>query len=75
MNDHQAIIVGITGASGAGYARRLVQCLVAADRDVHLIVSPHGRQLLAEELDIRDPTPEALLGRASDRLTTTIQVS
>lgn len=69
MSDHRAIIVGITGASGAGYARRLLQCLVAADRDVHLIISPHGRQLLAEELDITDPTPEALLGRTSDRLT------
>ena len=69
MSENRAIIVGITGASGAGYARRLLQCLVAADRDVHLIVSPHGRQLLAEELDITDPTPEALLGHASDRLT------
>ncbi len=69
MSDHRAIIVGITGASGAGYARRLLQCLVAAERDVHLIISPHGRQLLAEELDITDPTPEALLGHASGRLT------
>ena len=56
------LVVAITGASGAAYARRLLRILCEAGARVHLIISPHGRQLLAEELDITDPTPAALVG-------------
>ncbi|MFQ5422743.1 MAG: UbiX family flavin prenyltransferase [Phycisphaerae bacterium] len=56
------LVVGITGASGAAYARRLLQVLCESGTRVHLIISPHGRQLLAEELDMTDPTPAALVG-------------
>ena len=45
------VIVGITGASGAVYARGLLRCLCEADTDVHLIVSPNGQRLLREELE------------------------
>lgn len=62
------IVVGITGASGAAYARRLVECLCQAGVDVHLIVTPYGRRLLREELDIEKITAEALLGRPDKRL-------
>lgn len=62
------IIVGITGASGATYARRLIQCLCDAGATVHLIVTPNGRRLLHDELDLDDVTDEALLGHACDRL-------
>lgn len=44
------IVVGISGASGAAYARRLVECLCDADARVHLVVSPNGRRLLSDEL-------------------------
>ena len=62
------IVVAITGASGAPYARRLLQCLVEAGVETHLIISPHGRQLLHEELGITELTTESLLGRSSGRV-------
>ena len=45
-------IVAITGASGAPYAVRLLQQLLAADRSVWLIVTSHGLRLLRTELDL-----------------------
>jgi 4-hydroxy-3-polyprenylbenzoate decarboxylase len=66
---NKRIIVGVTGASGAAYARRLVDCLCAAGTEVHLIVSPHGRQLLAEELDLTEVSAQSLLGRKYALLT------
>jgi 4-hydroxy-3-polyprenylbenzoate decarboxylase len=47
------ITVAITGASGAVYACRLIQALVAAGIHVHLVVSDLGRRLLADELDLK----------------------
>jgi 4-hydroxy-3-polyprenylbenzoate decarboxylase len=46
------IIVGITGASGAIYALRLLEALRDAGRDVHLSISPSGRDVLRHELNI-----------------------
>src|SRR3712207_3502695 len=46
------LVVAITGASGAPYAVRLVEQLLAADRYVQLIVSGHGLRLLRTEMDI-----------------------
>jgi flavin prenyltransferase len=46
------IIVGITGASGAIYAVRLLETLLAAGRDVHLSISPSGRDVLRHELTL-----------------------
>ncbi len=46
------IIVGITGASGAIYAVRLLETLRAAGRDVHLSISPSGRDVLRHELNL-----------------------
>jgi 4-hydroxy-3-polyprenylbenzoate decarboxylase len=46
------IVVAITGASGAPYAVRLLQSLVAAERPVQLIVSSHGFRLMSTEIDI-----------------------
>lgn len=62
------IVVGITGASGAVYARRLVACLVDADVQVHLVVSPHGLRVAREELDLDACDVAAMLGRDSDRV-------
>jgi flavin prenyltransferase len=49
------LVVAITGASGAPYAVRLLQLLVAAGRPVSLIVSAHGYRLLRTESDIGSP--------------------
>jgi 4-hydroxy-3-polyprenylbenzoate decarboxylase len=46
------IVMAITGASGAPYAVRLLEQLLAADREIWLIVSSHGLRLLRAELDI-----------------------
>lgn len=48
------MVVAITGASGAPYAVRLVQQLVALEVPTWLIVSGHGFRLLETETDIAD---------------------
>jgi 4-hydroxy-3-polyprenylbenzoate decarboxylase len=48
------IVFAITGASGAPYAVRLLEQLVAAKRPVQLIVSSHGARLLRTETDCAD---------------------
>ena len=62
------IVVGITGASGARYAQRLVECLCGSGATVHLVVSPLGRRLLLDELNVAEVTSEALLGRPSEKV-------
>ena len=46
------IILGITGASGAIYAVRLLEVLRAAGREVHLTISSSGRDVLNHELNL-----------------------
>lgn len=46
------LVVAITGASGAPYAVRLIEALVAAKQPVWLIVSGHGLRLLQTEMGI-----------------------
>ncbi|HYW51159.1 MAG TPA: flavin prenyltransferase UbiX [Gemmatimonadaceae bacterium] len=54
MTPSLPIVMAITGASGAPYAVRLLQALVAAQRPVWLIVSSHGWRLLQTESGIHD---------------------
>ncbi len=49
MND-LPLVVAITGASGAIYALRLLETLCIAQRTVHLIISPSGAAVIAQEL-------------------------
>ena len=46
-------VVGVSGASGALYARRLLELLLASGSEVHLVVSEYGQRLLFDELDVR----------------------
>jgi flavin prenyltransferase len=46
------ICIGITGASGAIYAVRLLEVLRTAGRDVHLSISPSGRDVISQELNV-----------------------
>jgi 4-hydroxy-3-polyprenylbenzoate decarboxylase len=46
------IILGITGASGAIYAVRLLDVLLGAARDVHLTISDSGRDVIQHELKL-----------------------
>lgn len=59
------IVFAITGASGAPYALRLLQQLIAAERRVQLVVSSHGLRLLRTETDVG--SVEALRERAGSR--------
>jgi 4-hydroxy-3-polyprenylbenzoate decarboxylase len=52
MSASKRIIVAITGASGALYARRLLEVLAAGRIETKLIVSAMGRRLLHEELGV-----------------------
>ena len=46
------VVVGISGASGAAYATRLLRVLLDAGHEVHLVVTEYGRRLLHDELRI-----------------------
>jgi len=52
MKNGAPIVFAITGASGAPYAVRLLEQLLAAERKVSLIVSSYGLRLLSTETDI-----------------------
>ncbi|XAL99640.1 UbiX family flavin prenyltransferase [Phycisphaeraceae bacterium D3-23] len=46
------LVIAITGASGACYARRLIQLVVAQGIETHLVISPMGQRLLHDELGL-----------------------
>ena len=60
------IVTAITGASGALYAQRFIQGLVAAGVNTHLVVSPLGRRLLHDELGMETVDLDALAGGVSE---------
>ncbi len=57
------LILAITGASGAVYAVRLLEVLLASGREVHLVISPSGNAVLKQEMGFEvdleqfDPSP------------------
>ncbi|MBW8191089.1 UbiX family flavin prenyltransferase [Neiella marina] len=61
------ITLALTGASGAPYALRLLQCLLAADRQVFVLMSSAARVVLATENDLKIPaSPDAATEFLSD---------
>jgi 4-hydroxy-3-polyprenylbenzoate decarboxylase len=63
------IVTAITGASGALYAQRFIQGLVAAGVQTHLVVSPLGRLLLHDELGMETIDLVALGGTNQHNIT------
>src|SRR5215207_2415007 len=63
------IVTAITGASGALYAQRFIQGLVAAGVRVHLVVSPLGRRLLHDELGMETVDLPTLAGTMDHSVT------
>ncbi|MEJ2009076.1 MAG: UbiX family flavin prenyltransferase [Acidobacteriota bacterium] len=67
-SDQKTIVVGVTGASGAVFARRMLQLLEADHRvgKIHLIISGAGLKVLREELEVdaskSTSLPSALAG-------------
>jgi 4-hydroxy-3-polyprenylbenzoate decarboxylase len=62
------IVIGITGASGAAYAKRVIELLAIADVEIHLAVSTLGRRLLFDELGMKRIDADALTGGRGHRL-------
>lgn len=55
------ITLAITGASGAPYALRLLQCLIAANKTVYVMVSKAAQVVFATETDLKLPgSPEKM---------------
>jgi 4-hydroxy-3-polyprenylbenzoate decarboxylase len=63
------IVTAITGASGALYAQRFVQGLVAAGVQTHLVISPLGRRLLHDELGMEGVDLAAIAGTSQHNIT------
>lgn len=75
-------MVGISGASGAWYAQRLLEILLSQRHEVHLVVSDYGKRLLFDEsgikaIDLASLCPKLVKGASrtqiadfSSRLTT-----
>lgn len=51
MNQSTSVTVAITGASGAPYALRLIECLLAQQQELHVVMSSAARVVFATELN------------------------
>ncbi len=60
------IIVGITGASGAIFARRTISLLHELGHELHIIVTTYGKRLLHDELGIEGINISTLAGIPQD---------
>jgi 4-hydroxy-3-polyprenylbenzoate decarboxylase len=67
-NGGRKFVLGISGASGAAYALRLLEQLLCGGNEVHLVVSDYGRRLLADEAGVKKLTLEQLCPGVADRL-------
>jgi flavin prenyltransferase len=64
----EAIAVAITGASGAQYGLRLIECLMQAGRTVQLMISQAGQVVINMETDLALPSrPQEIEALLSDR--------
>jgi flavin prenyltransferase len=65
MSTSERIVVGVTGASGSVYAIRLLQVLVKAGYETHVVISPSGAAVIKQEcgltVDLRNPDIESLI--------------
>ena len=63
------VVLGVTGASGAIYSRRLLHVLLSANCNVHLSVSSSGKavfeQELGESIDLDNFSAEQFIGTAT----------
>lgn len=56
MNKHQTITVAVTGASGAQYGLRLIECLIKADYSVYVLISKTAHIVINTETHLKLPT-------------------
>src|SRR3989338_9329055 len=55
MSGPERITLAMTGASGAPYGLRLLDCLVREEREVHFLISKAAQLVLATETDVTLP--------------------
>lgn len=55
MSERRRVSLAFTGASGLQYGLRLLQCLLQADAEVHVVVSKAARVVAGTETDLRLP--------------------
>ena len=61
QQNNSPVILAMTGASGADYGLRLLQCLLEAKRPVYLVVSKAAQVVFAMETDLDVPSrPEEM---------------
>ena len=70
MNDGTPLplVMAVTGASGAPYAVRLLEALVAARQPVQLIISDHGLRLLRTETDVGTVAEDAIFNGVKPKI-------
>ncbi|WP_281645086.1 flavin prenyltransferase UbiX [Parendozoicomonas sp. Alg238-R29] len=59
--NNETITLAVTGASGAQYAWRLLECLIAADRNVFFMISKAAQLVSATETDVSLPSRPQLM--------------
>jgi 4-hydroxy-3-polyprenylbenzoate decarboxylase len=70
----QSVFVGVSGASGAPYAARLLQALTGAGCSLQLSISDSGVLVLAHELELAAAGREAVTAAFLERTGATAQV-
>ncbi len=61
MAEPRRVTLAVTGASGAQYALRLLECLVRADVEVFFLISQAAQLVVATETELQlPPKPQAL---------------
>ena len=73
-NPPQSVFVGVSGASGAPYAARLVQALAAAGCRLQLSISESGVLVLEHELELAAAGREAVTAAFLERAGATAEV-
>lgn len=63
---NKRFVIGISGASGALYAQRIIRLLVSLGHEVHLTVTAPGARLLHDELGMEGVNARELAGLPED---------
>ena len=67
-DSRNSIALAMTGASGAAYGLRLLQCLLEAGERVHLMLSKPAQVVIATETDLKlGGTPQVMQQQLSER--------
>ena len=60
-NGPDRITLAMTGASGAQYGLRLLDCLVREEREVHFLISKAAQLVMATETDVTLPAKPQMM--------------